>query len=210
MQQCSCLNPDQENWLYDAFHTNAPGSRHPKRWQDVEELLGAGIDVYTTVNVQHLERLNDIVGQLSGGKSPADIIAQVREMAQNNPGAATAALGGLAAAIFGTSTTSTADPCLPGSGAGGPVRIPIAFAGSERSAAGGSAGAGGQAPKVKVERSSSGGKVFRITEGIVVEGRIQKPNAFYVLQRSGIDYEWETLNQGFLPKILQATGQSPF
>lgn len=49
-------------------------------------------------------RLNDIVGQLSGGKSPADIIAQVREMAQNNPGAATAALGGLAAAIFGTST----------------------------------------------------------------------------------------------------------
>ncbi len=43
-------------------HTNAPGSRHPKRWQDVEELLAAGIDVYTTVNVQHLESLNDIVG----------------------------------------------------------------------------------------------------------------------------------------------------
>ncbi len=67
-----------------------------------------------------------------------------------------------------------------------------------------------QAPKVKVERSSSGQKVFRITEGIVVEGRLQKPNAFYVLQRSSIDYDWETLNQGFLPRILQATGQSPF
>ena len=66
------------------------------------------------------------------------------------------------------------------------------------------------APKVKVERSSSGQRVFRITDGIVVEGRIQKPNAFYVLQRSSIDYEWEGLNQGFLPKILQATGQSPF
>lgn len=47
-------------------HTNADGSRHPKRWQDVEELLGAGIDVYTTVNVQHLESLNDVVAQITG------------------------------------------------------------------------------------------------------------------------------------------------
>lgn len=47
-------------------HTNATGSRHPKRWQDVEELLRAGIDVYTTLNVQHLESLNDDVGQISG------------------------------------------------------------------------------------------------------------------------------------------------
>ncbi|HEX7380510.1 MAG TPA: sensor histidine kinase KdpD [Pirellulales bacterium] len=47
-------------------HTNAPGSRHAKRWQDVEELLAAGIDVYTTVNVQHLESLNDIVAQITG------------------------------------------------------------------------------------------------------------------------------------------------
>jgi two-component system sensor histidine kinase KdpD len=47
-------------------HTNAPGSRHAKRWQDVEELLDAGIDVYTTVNVQHLESLNDVVAQITG------------------------------------------------------------------------------------------------------------------------------------------------
>jgi two-component system sensor histidine kinase KdpD len=47
-------------------HTNAPGSRHPKRWQDVEELLDAGINVYTTLNVQHLESLNDDIGQFSG------------------------------------------------------------------------------------------------------------------------------------------------
>jgi two-component system sensor histidine kinase KdpD len=47
-------------------HTNAPGSRHGKRWQDVEELLAAGIDVYTTVNVQHLESLNDVVAQITG------------------------------------------------------------------------------------------------------------------------------------------------
>lgn len=47
-------------------HTNAPGSRHAKRHQDVEELLNAGIDVYTTLNVQHLESLNDIVYQIIG------------------------------------------------------------------------------------------------------------------------------------------------
>ncbi len=49
-------------------HTNAPGSRHEKRWQDVEELLAAGIDVYTTVNIQHFESLNDTVAQITGVK----------------------------------------------------------------------------------------------------------------------------------------------
>lgn len=53
--------------LMDEFaHSNVPGSRHSKRWQDVEELLAAGIDVYTTLNVQHLESLNDVVGQITG------------------------------------------------------------------------------------------------------------------------------------------------
>jgi len=47
-------------------HSNVPGSRHRKRWQDVEELLDSGIDVYTTVNVQHLESLNDVVGGITG------------------------------------------------------------------------------------------------------------------------------------------------
>ncbi|WP_338764557.1 sensor histidine kinase KdpD [Nocardia vulneris] len=47
-------------------HTNAPGSKHEKRWQDVEELLDAGIDVISTVNVQHLESLNDVVEQITG------------------------------------------------------------------------------------------------------------------------------------------------
>ena len=47
-------------------HTNAPGLRHAKRWQDVQELLRAGITVYTTVNVQHLESLNDVVAQITG------------------------------------------------------------------------------------------------------------------------------------------------
>src|SRR5499426_252759 len=47
-------------------HTNAPGTRHAKRWQDVEELLAAGIHVYTTLNVQHVESLNDVVAQITG------------------------------------------------------------------------------------------------------------------------------------------------
>ncbi|WP_133750453.1 sensor histidine kinase KdpD [Pseudomonas sp. LP_7_YM] len=47
-------------------HSNAPGSRHAKRWQDIQELLSAGIDVYTTVNVQHLESLNDQVRGITG------------------------------------------------------------------------------------------------------------------------------------------------
>lgn len=47
-------------------HTNAPGSRHAKRWQDVEELLAAGINIYTTLNVQHLESLNDVIAQITG------------------------------------------------------------------------------------------------------------------------------------------------
>jgi len=47
-------------------HTNAPGSRNAKRWQDVDEILDAGIDVITTVNVQHIESLNDVVEQITG------------------------------------------------------------------------------------------------------------------------------------------------
>lgn len=47
-------------------HTNAEGSRHAKRWQDVDELLAAGINVWTTLNVQHLDSLNDVIGQITG------------------------------------------------------------------------------------------------------------------------------------------------
>src|SRR3954452_10591886 len=46
-------------------HTNTPGSTHHKRWQDVEDLLAAGISVISTVNVQHLESLNDVVAQIT-------------------------------------------------------------------------------------------------------------------------------------------------
>ena len=61
------------------------------------------------------------------------------------------------------------------------------------------------APKVKMERTASGQKIYKIETGIVVEGRVQKPNAFYVLQRSSIDYDFESLKQDFLPRIIDAT-----
>lgn len=50
----------------DLAHANPPGSRHPKRWNDADELLANGIDVFTTLGVQHLESLNDVVGEISG------------------------------------------------------------------------------------------------------------------------------------------------
>ncbi len=53
--------------LVDEYaHSNAPGSRHPKRWQDVDELVAAGVDVWTTLNVQHLESLVDVVWKITG------------------------------------------------------------------------------------------------------------------------------------------------
>jgi two-component system sensor histidine kinase KdpD len=52
--------------LVDEYaHTNAPGSRHPKRWQDIDELIEAGIDVWTTLNIQHLESLNDVIQKIT-------------------------------------------------------------------------------------------------------------------------------------------------
>ncbi|THF56492.1 sensor histidine kinase [Ollibium composti] len=94
-------------------HTNAPGSRHPKRYQDVEDLLAAGIDVYTAVNIQHLESLNDVVQQITRIKvretvpdafldhadeievidlTPADLIQRLKEGKVYVPGTAERAL----------------------------------------------------------------------------------------------------------------------
>jgi two-component system sensor histidine kinase KdpD len=63
----AALKRRPELLLVDEYaHSNAPGSRHPKRWQDVEELLDAGLDVWTTLNVQHLESLVDVVWRITG------------------------------------------------------------------------------------------------------------------------------------------------
>ena len=63
-------------------HTNAPGSRHAKRWRDVAELLDAGIDVYSTLNVQHVESLNDVVAQITGVKVRETVPDRVVEEAE--------------------------------------------------------------------------------------------------------------------------------
>src|SRR6266481_1069058 len=60
-------------------HTNAPGGRHPKRYLDVEELLSHGIDVYSTVNIQHIESLNDVVAQITHVRAGERILVCVSE-----------------------------------------------------------------------------------------------------------------------------------
>lgn len=71
--------------LIDEFaHTNAPGARHPKRWQDVFEVLDAGIDVTTTLNIQHIESLNDVVASITGVRVqetvPDEVLQQADEI----------------------------------------------------------------------------------------------------------------------------------
>jgi hypothetical protein len=72
----------------------------------------------------------------------------------------------------------------------------------------------GEAPaeqsKVKVERGAGGRKVYKIEGAIVIEGKIQKPEAFYVLQKSNINYDWHELKQEFVPKILDSVTKAPF
>ncbi|NUB44975.1 sensor histidine kinase KdpD [Fertoebacter nigrum] len=62
-------------------HTNADGSRHEKRWQDVEEVLAAGIDVFTTLNIQHIETLNETVARITGVRVRETVPDRVLEMA---------------------------------------------------------------------------------------------------------------------------------
>jgi hypothetical protein len=64
--------------------------------------------------------------------------------------------------------------------------------------------------KVKVERGAGGKKIYKIEGEIVIEGKIQKPEAFYVLQKSGINYDWHELKQEFVPKILDSVTKAPF
>jgi hypothetical protein len=65
-------------------------------------------------------------------------------------------------------------------------------------------------PKVKVERGTGGHKVYRITEEIRIEGKIQKPEAFFFYQKSSINYDWQELKQDFIPKILDSVSKAPF
>jgi hypothetical protein len=70
--------------------------------------------------------------------------------------------------------------------------------------------AAGDAPKVKVERGAGGHKVYRITEEIRIEGKIQKPEAFFFYQKSSISYDWQELKKDFIPRILESVSKAPF
>jgi len=70
--------------LVDEYaHSNVPGSRHPKRWQDVAELIAAGVDVWTTLNVQHLESLVDVVWKITGVRQRETVPDQVLNSADD-------------------------------------------------------------------------------------------------------------------------------
>ena len=69
---------------------------------------------------------------------------------------------------------------------------------------------GQEGPKVRVEKGAGGKTVYRITEAIRIEGKIQKPEAFYVLQKSSINYDWQDLKQDFVPKIVDSVSKAPF
>ncbi|MCX5780387.1 MAG: sensor histidine kinase KdpD [Firmicutes bacterium] len=76
------LNRHPQIVLVDELaHTNVPGSRHLRRYQDVEELLAAGISVFTTLNIQHLESLNDILAQITGVRVKETVPDQILERA---------------------------------------------------------------------------------------------------------------------------------
>lgn len=70
--------------------------------------------------------------------------------------------------------------------------------------------AGDDQTKVKVERGAGGKKVYKIEGEIVIEGKIQKPEAFYVLQKSSINYDWHELKQEFVPRIVDSVTKAPF
>jgi hypothetical protein len=74
----------------------------------------------------------------------------------------------------------------------------------------GQAAAADASPKVKVEKGAGGKKVYRITEEIRIEGKIQKPEAFFFYQKSSINYDWQELKQDFIPRIVDSVSRAPF
>jgi len=90
----------------------------------------------------------------------------------------------------------------------------VAQAAGGAPASGAAAPAGGdgadKSPKVKVEHGAGGKKIYRITDEIRIEGKIQKPEAFFFYQKSSINYDWQELKQDFVPKILDSVSRSPF
>ena len=95
-------------------------------------------------------------------------------------------------------------------GGGAAISAPAPAPAHSSPAAAGGAAAAPEAPKVKVERGAGGHKVYRITEEIRIEGKIQKPEAFFFYQKSSIGYDWQELKKDFIPRILDSVSKAPF
>ena len=85
-----------------------------------------------------------------------------------------------------------------------------AVGGTASAASGGEAAPADAPTKVKVEKGAGGKKIYRITDEIRIEGKIQKPEAFFFYQKSSINYDWQELKQDFIPRILDSVSKSPF
>jgi len=105
--------------------------------------------------------------------------------------------------------TAAAQSAAPGKATSQARGVAAAPASSAGNGAGGTGGTA-EAPKVKVERGAGGKKIYRITEDIRIEGKIQKPEAFFFYQKSSINYDWQELKKDFLPNILDSVNHSPF
>ena len=136
---------------------------------------------------------------------PASVSAQEPTTAATSPSSATMTdAANPPAATTPATTTSAANPTAAASPA---AASPAATDDPNKAAE-------AQKPvdpaSIKVERTSTGAKLFRITEGLVVEGQMQKPAAFYVLRRAAIPYDYAELRKSFLPKIGVAVKAPPF
>ncbi len=143
------------------------------------------------------------------GLLAAPVMAQPVEPAR--PAAASSAAPEAAAPAAAAGRPAVAAPAAPADQPAAPAAAP---AGPGKPAVGKPAAGGKTAlpdgASIKVERTSSGAKLFRITEGLLVEGQMQRPNAFLVLQRATVDYDYEALSESFLPRIIAAAREKPF
>jgi hypothetical protein len=125
------------------------------------------------------------------------------------PSRSSLVLAGAVLALTGGALPAAAQsPKAPAGGSRVPVPTAVPSAGN--AGAGGANGGAAEPPKVKVERGAGGKKIYRITEDIRIEGKIQKPEAFFFYQKSSINYDWQELKQDFLPRILESVNGSPF
>ena len=117
---------------------------------------------------------------------------------------------GLAAlsSVFAVSLSGVAQAQKAGASISAPAPAPARSTTATPGAPG--AAAAPEAPKVKVERGAGGHKVYRITEEIRIEGKIQKPEAFFFYQKSSISYDWQELKKDFIPRILDSVSKAPF